>query len=90
MPLLYGEINKRTISRIQTTTLRTLTLTQNISRPGNRHLIQNQPCAAPTVEQNTHTKTHASSAYKNTPRNSIVQRAATQKFTQNAQQTSQA
>ena len=43
----------------------------------------------PTVEQYTHTKTCASSACKNTPRNSIVRRAVTQKFTQNAQQTSQ-
>ena len=35
-------------------------------------------------------RTHTSFAYKTTPRNSIVQRAAIQKFTQNAQQTSQA
>ena len=42
-----------------------------------------------TVEQYTHTKTCASSVCKNTPKNSIVWRAVTQKFTQNAQQTSQ-
>ena len=48
-----------------------------------------QQCAAPIVEQDINAKTHASFAYKNTPRNSIVQRAATQKFTRNAQQTSQ-
>ena len=51
--------------------------------------MQNHPCAASIVEQYTHTKTRASSAYKNTPRNSTVQTAATQKLTQNAQQTSQ-
>ena len=42
-----------------------------------------------TVEQYTHTKMCASSVCKNTPKNSIVRRAVTQKFTQNAQQTSQ-
>ena len=51
--------------------------------------MQNHPFAAPIVEQYAHTKTRASSAYKNTPRNSTVQTAATQKLTQNAQQNSQ-
>ena len=41
------------------------------------------------VEQHINTKTHASFAYKNTPKNSVVQRAAAQMFKQNAQQTSQ-
>ena len=51
--------------------------------------MQNQQCAATILEQNNNTKTHASYAYKNTPKNSIVQNGATQKFTQNVQQTSQ-
>ena len=62
------------------------TLTQNVSIPGHQHLIQNQPHTAPIVEQHINTKTHASFAYKNTPKNSVVQHAATQKFIQNAQQ----
>ena len=85
MSLLSGENNERTISGTQTTVLRTLH-----TRPGRCYLIKNQQCAAPTVEQHTHTKTNASFPCKNTPKNSIVQCAATQKFTQNAQQTSQA
>ena len=60
------------------------TLIQNVSRPGHRYLIQNQQCAAPIVEQHINTKTHTSFAYKNTPKNLIVQCAATQKFTPNA------
>ena len=54
-----------------------------------RILIQNQQYAAPIVEPSINTKTHASFPWKNTLRNSSVQRAATRKFTQNAQQTSQ-
>ena len=64
------------------------THTQNVSRPGHRYLVKNQPYAVPTEEQYTHTKTCASSVCKNTPKNSIVRRAVTQKFTQNAQQQS--
>ena len=63
--------------------------TQNVSRHRHRYLTKNQPYAVPTVEQYTHTKTCASSVCKNTPKNSIVLRAVTQKFTQNAQQTLQ-
>ena len=62
--------------------------TENVSRPGHHYLIKNQPHAVPTVEQYTHTKTCASSVCKNTPKNSVVRRAVTLKFTQNAQQTS--
>ena len=45
--------------------------------------------AAPTAEQQTRTKTRASSVYKHTPKNSTIQRAAMRKFTQNAPQPSQ-
>ena len=62
---------------------------RNVSKSGHRHPTLNQQCAAPIVEQYINTKTHASFAYKNTPRNSIVQHVATQKFTRNAQQTPQ-
>ena len=65
------------------------TLAQNVSRHGHRILIQNQQYAAHIVQPSIDTKTHASFACKNTPRNSTVQRAVTRKFTQNAQQTSQ-
>ena len=81
MSLLPGKNNKRTISGIHRAA--DTTPTQNVSRPG--HLMQNQQYGAAIVEQ----RTHASFAYKNTPRNSIAQTAATRKFTQNAKQTSQ-
>ena len=81
LSLLPGNNNKRTISGIHRAA--DTIPTQNVSKPG--HLMQNQQYTAPIVEQ----RTHASFAYKNTPRNSIAQTAATTKFTQNAQQTSQ-
>ena len=46
------------------------TLAQNVSRHGHRILTQNQQYAAPIVQPSINTKTHASFAYKNTPRNS--------------------
>ena len=64
-----------------------ITATQNVSKLG--HLMQSRPWAAPTAEQHTHTKTHASSAYKNTQKKSTVHTVAMLKFTQNAQQPSQ-
>ena len=78
-----------TIPSIQTAVLLALRTNRIFSRLGHRYLIKNQSYAVPTVEQYTHTKTCASSVCKNTPKNSIVRRAVTQKFTQNAQQTSQ-
>ena len=59
------------------------------SRHGRLHPKKNPSYTAPIAELPTHTKTPVSFAYRNTPKNSTAQSAATQKFTGNALQISQ-
>ena len=92
MSLLLGNNNQRAISGIQTTVMWTLQqLHRMFQNLGISCRVGRALCAyrQPTAEQHTHTKTHASSAHKNTQKVSTVQTVATQKFTENAQQPSQ-
>ena len=90
MPLLYGKNNKRTIPSIQTTVLWAVQPHRMFQDLGIAISYKESTVrSAYTVEQYTHTITCASYVCKNTPKNSIVRCAVTQKFTQNAQQTSQ-
>ena len=59
------------------------------SRHGHLHPKKIPSYTAPIAELSTHTKTHVSFAYRNTPKNSTAQSAATQKSTQNAPKISQ-
>ena len=59
------------------------------SRHGHLHPKKIPLYTAPIAELPTHTKTPVSFAYRNTPKNSTAQSAATQKSTQNAPKISQ-
>ena len=59
------------------------------SRHGHLHPKKNPSYTVPIAEPPTHTKTSVSFAYKNTPKNSAAQSAATQNFTRNAPKISQ-
>ena len=59
------------------------------SRHGHLHPKKNPSFTVPIAELPTHTKTPVSFAYRNTPKNSTAQSAATQKSTQNAPKISQ-
>ena len=65
--LLPGNNNKKDNFSCSNYRAAGTTVTQNVSRPGHRYLIQNQQYAAPIVEQYIHTRTGASSVRKNTP-----------------------
>ena len=58
--------------------------TPNASKHGHLHPKKNPSYAAPIAEPPTHTKTPVSFAYKNTPKNSTAESAATQKSMRNA------